>query len=54
MLHSDTIIDNFRGLVKLRRKFLSTLFSTIFAMRGRVNFANLGCQTEALSTVSLV
>lgn len=41
MLYIDTIIGSFRGLNKPRRSFLSTLFSTIFAMRGRVNFANL-------------
>lgn len=41
MIFIDTIIGSFGGLGKPGRRFLSTLFSTIFSMRGRVNFANL-------------
>jgi hypothetical protein len=41
MQYLDSMIDSFPGLGKHRRNFLVTIFSTIFSMRGRVNFANM-------------
>ena len=40
MQYIDTIIGRFPGLSKSRRDFLVTIFSTIFVLRGRANFAN--------------
>lgn len=41
MQYIDTILASFVGLSKPQRHFLATIFSTIFAMRGKMNFANM-------------